>query len=110
MKTNAIATWRVTCSRIKLSRSWITGVAKSSEVSRTSVAAAKNQADGVHSTQYVPLRGIIAFIVVMNKTIKPYLSAKGHTEEDVENMHRAWTESLQLQVALWAQPYANSEW
>jgi len=46
----------------------------------------------------------------MNKTIKPYLSAKGHTVEDVENMHRAWTKSLQLQVALWAQPYANSEW
>jgi hypothetical protein len=56
------------------------------------------------------LRDIIAFIPVMNETIKPYLSAKGHAPEDVEKMHRAWTRSLQLQIALWAQPYANHEW
>jgi flagellar biosynthesis chaperone FliJ len=56
------------------------------------------------------LRDIIAFIAVMNETIKPYLSAKGHMAEDVEKMHRAWTKSLQLQVALWVQPYPHSEW
>ena len=70
----------------------------------------KNKTDGVDSTPYVPLRDIISFVAVMNETIKPYLSAKGHTAEDVEKMHRAWTKSLQLQIALWAQPYANSEW
>jgi hypothetical protein len=47
---------------------------------------------------------------VMNETIKPYLAAKGHTAEDVEKMHLAWTKSLQLQVALWAQPYSDTEW
>jgi hypothetical protein len=56
------------------------------------------------------LRDIIAFIAAMNETIKPYLSAKGHPMDDVEKMHRAWTKSLQLQVALWAQAYANGEW
>jgi Protoglobin len=70
----------------------------------------KNTTDRVDSTPYVPLRDIIAFIAVMNETIKPYLSAKGHTVEDVEKMHRAWIKSLQLQVALWAQPYSNREW
>jgi hypothetical protein len=70
----------------------------------------KNSTDGVNSTPYVPLRDIIAFIAVMNETIKPYLAAKGHTAEDVEKMHRAWTKSLQLQVALWAQPYSDTEW
>ena len=34
----------------------------------------------------------------------------GWTEHDVDKMHRAWTKSLQLQVALWAQPYSNTEW
>jgi hypothetical protein len=70
----------------------------------------KNITDGVDSTPYVPLRDIIAFVAVMNETIKPYLSAKGHAVDDVEGMHRAWTKSLQLQVALWAQAYANNEW
>lgn len=70
----------------------------------------KNKTDGVDSTPYVPLRDIIAFVVVMNETIKPYLAAKGHTPEDVAKMHQAWTKSLQLQIALWTQPYEKSEW
>jgi len=70
----------------------------------------KNKIEGVDSTPYVPLRDIILFVAVMNETIKPYLAAKGHAPEDVEKMHRAWTKSLQLQIALWAQPFEKSEW
>ena len=80
------------------------------EIALRHTSLKKNLTDGVDSTPHVPLRDIIAFIAVMNETIKPYLSAKGHTAEDVEKMHRAWTKSLQLQVALWAQPYSKSEW
>jgi hypothetical protein len=68
----------------------------------------KNKTDGVQSTPYVPLRDIIAFIAVMNETIKPYLAAKGNSTEEVERMHRAWCKSIQLQVALWARPYADT--
>jgi Protoglobin len=73
----------------------------------------KNQIDGVRSTPYVPLRDVIAFIAVINETIKPYLAAKGHSAEDVDKMHQAWCKSLQLQAALWAKPYsdlASNEW
>jgi hypothetical protein len=80
------------------------------EIALRHTSLKKNTTDGVDSTPHVPLRDIIAFIAVMNETIKPYLSAKGHKAEDVEKMHRAWTKSLQLQVALWAQPYSNTEW
>src|SRR5271170_310985 len=80
------------------------------EIALRHTSLKKNLTDGVNSTPYVPLRDIIAFVAVMNETIKPYLSAKGHTPEDVEKMHRAWTKSLQLQLALWAEPYANHEW
>jgi hypothetical protein len=80
------------------------------EIALRHTSRKKNTTDGADSTAYVPLRDIIAFIAVMNETVKPYLSAKGHTVEDVEKMHRAWTKSVQLQVALWAQAYANSEW
>jgi hypothetical protein len=68
----------------------------------------KNQADGVRSTAYVPFHDIIAFVAVMNDTIKPYLAGKGNTEDEVEGMHRAWRRSLQMQIALWSRPYLDT--
>jgi len=44
----------------------------------------------------------------MNETIKPYLAAKGHSAEEVDKMHLAWSKSLQLQLALWTGPYMES--
>jgi len=67
----------------------------------------KNQVDGVRSTPYVPFRDIIAFLAVMNETIKPFLAAKGNPPDEVEKMHRAWCKSMQLQLALWASLYAK---
>jgi hypothetical protein len=64
-------------------------------------------------TPYVPLRDIIAFIAVMNETIKPHLAAKGHSTQEVERMHSAWCKSIQLQTALWVRAYGSlglSEW
>ena len=69
----------------------------------------KNKVDGVQSTAYVPLRDIIAFLAVMNETIKPYLTAKGHSGEDVDGMHRAWCRSMQLQLAIWVRAYPGSD-
>jgi hypothetical protein len=80
------------------------------EIALRHTSLKKNKTDAVDSTPYVPLRDIISFVAVMNETIKPYLSAKGHPADDVEKMHRAWTKSLQLQIALWSQPYSNREW
>ena len=83
------------------------------EIALRHTSLKKNQVDGVQSTSHVPLRDIIAFIPVMNETIKPYLAAKGHSPEDVEKMHLAWCKSLQLQIALWTSLYAKqvpNEW
>jgi len=80
------------------------------EIALRHTSRKKNQTDGVNSTPYVPLRDIIAFIPVMNETIKPYLAGKGHSDAEVEKMHRAWCKSLQLQAAIWAQPYTGKEW
>jgi hypothetical protein len=68
----------------------------------------KNKVDGVRSTPYVPVRDVIAFITVMNETIKPYLAAKGNSAEEVDNMRRAWCKSIQVQLALWASPYTDT--
>jgi hypothetical protein len=83
------------------------------EIALRHTSLKKNQVDGVQSTLHVPLRDVIAFVPVMNETIKPYLAAKGHSSEDVEKMHLAWCKSLQLQIALWTKLYASrvaSEW
>ena len=78
------------------------------EIALRHTSLKKNKVDGVQSTPHVPLRDIIAFIAVINETIKPYLAAKGHSSEEVEKMHLAWCRSLQLQVALWSRPYTDA--
>jgi hypothetical protein len=78
------------------------------EIALRHTAAKKNQTDGVDSTPFVPLSDVVAFIAVMNETIKPYLAAKGHTAEEVEAMHGAWCRSMQLQMALWVRPYMDT--
>jgi hypothetical protein len=79
------------------------------EIALRHTGAKKNKADGVESTPFIPLREVIAFTAVINDTIKPFLARKGHSSAEVDRMHRAWCKSLQLQIALWAQPYTNSK-
>jgi Protoglobin len=79
------------------------------EIALRHTTVKKNKTDGVRSTPYVPLPDIIAFVAVMNETIKPYLAAKGNSAEEVERMHWAWCKSIQLQLALWIGPYADTE-
>jgi hypothetical protein len=64
----------------------------------------KNKTNGVESTSHVPLRDIIGFITVINETVKPYLTANGHSANEVNKMQQAWCKSMQLQIALWAAP------
>ena len=83
------------------------------EIALRHTSLKKNATDGVQSTSYVPFRDITAFVAVMNETIKPFLAAKGHESSVVDGMHRAWCKSIQLQLALWAQPYSArgvAEW
>lgn len=78
------------------------------EIALRHTSLKKNKTDGVRSTPHVPLRDIVAFMAVINETIKPYLAAKGNSVEEVEKMHQAWCRSLQLQLALWAAPYTDA--
>jgi Protoglobin len=79
------------------------------EIALRHTTAKKNYVDGVRSTPYVPLRDIIAFMAVMNQTIKPYLAAKGHTFDEVEKMHQAWCKSVQIQLSLWTRTYTEKD-
>jgi Protoglobin len=79
------------------------------EIALRHTSTKKNRTDGVESTPYVPLRHIIGFVAVMNETIKPYLSAKDHTADEVNQMHGVWCKSMQLQVALWTRSYSETK-
>jgi hypothetical protein len=78
------------------------------EIALRHTSLKKNQTDGVESTRYVPLDDIIAFAATMNETIKPFLAAKGHSAQAVNQMHQAWCKSLQLQLALWTHAFFDS--
>jgi hypothetical protein len=83
------------------------------EIARRHTTEKKNVVDDVQSTRFVPYRDALAFIAVLNETIRPYLAAKGHSEEDVSRMHLAWQRSMQIQMALWAKVYmkfGSSQW
>jgi hypothetical protein len=69
----------------------------------------KNKTDGVNAVPNVHFRYMVAFIYPITATIKPFLTKKGHSAEEVEKMHQAWFKSVVLQVALWSAPYVGSE-
>lgn len=79
------------------------------EIALRHTSSKKNQTDGVRSTSCVPFRDILAFVAVMNETIKPCLAANGHPAGEVERMHRAWCKSIQLQMALWTVAYTGAK-
>ena len=80
------------------------------EIALRHTSAKKNKTDNVQSAPTIRLRDIIAFSAVISDPdiMKPFLAAKGHSAADVERMYQAWRRSVVLQIALWAEPYANS--
>jgi hypothetical protein len=70
----------------------------------------KNQTDGVASAApVIHLRYLVAFIVPLTATVKPFLANKGHSEQQVEQMHQAWFKAVTLTAVLWSQPYVAAQ-
>ena len=93
---------RDTCSA-QYDRAWLD---YQHEIGLRHTAAKKNRTDGVASAApQIHLRYLIAFIVPITATIKPFLAKKGHAAADVEGMHAAWFKAVTLQVTLWSEPY-----
>jgi len=65
----------------------------------------KNKADDAPSVDHIHLRYVIAFIVPISATVKPFLANSDASPEEVEKMHAAWTKAVTLQVILWSHPY-----
>lgn len=70
----------------------------------------KNRTDGVASAApVIHLRYLVAFIVPLTATMRPFLANKGHSAQQVEQMHQAWFKAVTLTAVLWSQPYVSAE-
>src|SRR5438477_11068285 len=81
------------------------------EIALRHTSVKKNKTDNAQSAPTIHLRDVVAFTGVINdpNIIKPFLSTKGHSATDVDKMYQAWCKSVLLQVALWTEPYTNSQ-
>ncbi|MCP9950919.1 protoglobin domain-containing protein [Actinomadura madurae] len=70
----------------------------------------KNKTDQADSVPHIPLRYLVAFIYPITATMRPFLAAGGHDDDQVEAMFQAWFKTVTLQIALWSQPYAGPAW
>jgi hypothetical protein len=67
----------------------------------------KNRTDGVQAADRVPLRYLLALLVPVTTTLKPFLAEGGASPDEVEAMHQAWIKAVLLQLILWSQPYVR---
>lgn len=77
------------------------------EIGLRHTPAKKNQTDVAQTPDVVPLRYLVAFTSVVITTAKEFLENKGHSSEEVEGMHAAWTKAVLLTLALWSRPYTK---
>lgn len=69
--------------------------------------ARKNRTDGAAAPDIVPFRDLFALLFPVTFTLKPFLAKKGHSAEQVEQMHAAWLKSCLLQLTLWSHAYVK---
>lgn len=78
------------------------------EIGLRHTPAKKNLTDQAQTPDVVPLRYLVSFTSVVITTAKVFLGEKGHSLEEVERMHAAWTKAVVLTLALWSRPYAKA--
>jgi hypothetical protein len=67
----------------------------------------KNRTDGARAADHIPLRYVLALLVPITTTLKPFLAEGGAAPQEVEAMHQAWVKAVLLQVILWSHPYVR---
>jgi Protoglobin len=67
----------------------------------------KNRTDGADAADHVPLRYVLALLVPITTTLKPFLADGAAGDDEVDAMHQAWVKAVLLQVILWSHPYVR---
>lgn len=77
------------------------------EIGRRHHRVGKNRTDGAAAVEHIHYRYLPTLIYPITATLKPFLAKGGHSPEEIEAMHQAWTKSVLLQVTLWSYPYVR---
>ncbi len=80
------------------------------EIGLRHTRARKNRTDGIQAEMpLIHLRYLLAFVVPLTLTVRPFLSRKGHDAEAVDRMAQAWFKAITLTAVLWTRPYVPAE-
>ncbi len=96
--------WILDTCRAQYDDAWL---AWQDEIGRRHHRSGKNQTDGVTAAPHIPMRHVLALVMPISITMRPFLAKKGASASEVEAMHAAWTKSVLLQAILWSRPYTK---
>jgi hypothetical protein len=96
--------WILDTARAEFDQAWLD---YQHEVGLRHHRSGKNRTDGARAADHIPLRYVLALLVPITTTLKPFLAEGGATPDEVEAMHQAWVKAVLLQVILWSHPYVR---
>jgi len=96
--------WILDTARAEFDQAWLD---YQHEIGLRHTRTGKNRTDGVLAADHIPLRYVLALLVPITTTLKPFLADGGAAPEEVEAMQQAWVKAVLLQVILWSYPYVR---
>ena len=96
--------WILDTARAEFDQAWLD---YQHEIGLRHTRRGKNRTDGVQAADHIPLRYVLALLIPITTTLKPFLASGGATAEEVDAMHQAWVKAVLLQVILWSHPYVR---
>ena len=96
--------WILDTARAEFDQAWLN---YQQEIGVRHTRRGKNRTDAVQAADHIPLRYVLALLIPITATLKPFLADGGATPDEVEAMHQAWVKAVLLQVILWSQPYVR---
>ena len=67
----------------------------------------KNKTDNASTPSVVPLRYLIAFMVIITANSRRFFVDAGVTGDELQQLEDAWSKTVHLHIALWARPYTK---
>jgi hypothetical protein len=96
--------WILDTARAEFDQAWLD---YQHEIGLRHTRQGKNRTDDVQAADHIPLRYVLALLIPITATLKPFLASGGATAEEVDAMHQAWVKAVLLQVILWSHPYVR---
>jgi hypothetical protein len=96
--------WILDTARAEFDQAWLD---YQHEIGLRHTRSGKNRTDGVQAADHIPLRYVLALLIPITTTLKPFLADGGDTPEEAEAMYQAWVKAVLLQLILWSYPYVR---